>query len=60
MIVATWEIFPVFFKSSADFFQKQLFQNILSRIPSEGQIVWIHVGPYLVPNCLQKEISRRH
>ena len=33
------------FLLSADFFSKLLFQNILSRIPSECQTVWIQIRP---------------
>ena len=35
----------VIFLSTADFFQNQLFQKILSRIPSERQTVWTQIRP---------------
>ena len=50
----------MFFLSSADFFQNQLFRKILSGLPLECQTVWItdqarqNVGPDLCPNCLQR------
>ena len=52
------EIFHVLF--SADIFQNQLFQKILSGIPSECQTDGIQIrldkilGPDMNPNCLQK------
>ena len=50
-----WEIFHVFFLSSAYFFQNQLFQKILSRIPSECQTDWIQIRPDVLPDlfCIQ-------
>ena len=39
------EIFCMLFLSSADFFQNQLFQKILSGISSACQTVWIQVRP---------------
>ena len=41
---ASWEIFHAFL-STADFFQNQLFQKILSGIPSECQTDWIQIRP---------------
>ena len=37
--------FACFFLTSADFFQNQLFQKIISGIPSECQTVWIQIRP---------------
>ena len=37
--------FTLFFLSSADFFQNQLFRKFLSRIPSKCQIAWIQIRP---------------
>ena len=56
------------FLSSADFFSKSTFSNILSEIPPEYYTVWIQTGktfvwPDLGPNCLQRlsvgDISRQ-
>ena len=48
------ESFPLFL-SSADFFQNQLLQKIISGIRPECQKVWIQIKPdVLGPNCLQK------
>ena len=38
-VIAYWVIFHAFL-SSADFFHNQLFEKILSGIPSECQTVW--------------------
>ena len=35
----------MFFLSSADFVQNQLFRKILAGIPSECQTAWIQIGP---------------
>ena len=43
-LLACWVILHAFL-SSANFFQNQLFQKILSGIPSELQTVWIHIRP---------------
>ena len=44
LFVLYWVILHAFL-SSADFFQNQLFQKILSGIPSECQTVWIPIRP---------------
>ena len=45
---APWEIFHVFLPS-ADFFQNQLFQTILSETLSDGQTDWIQIRPDICP-----------
>ena len=44
--------FSTFFLLSADFFQNQLFRKILSRIPSECQIVWIQIRPDILSGLI--------
>ena len=51
--------FACFFFTSADFFQNQHFQKILSGISSVSNILdqdqaGLLVGPDLAPNCLQR------
>ena len=59
LLFAYWVIFHAFL-SSADFLQNQLFQKILSGIPSECQTVLILTRPDImsgliwVQNCLQR------
>ena len=43
VVNSNWVIFHAFL-SSADFFQNQFFQKILSGIPSECQMIWIQIG----------------
>ena len=40
------------FLSSADFFQNQLFQKVLSGIPSGCQTVWIQVRPEVLSGMI--------
>ena len=42
----------LFFLSSADFFQNQLFQKILSVIPSECQTDWIQIRPDILSGLI--------
>ena len=51
LFLAYWVVLHAF-SPSADFFQTQLFQKILSGIPSECQTVWIQTRRNLCPNCL--------
>ena len=37
---------------SADFFQSQLFQKIISRIPSQCQTVWIQIKPDILSGLI--------
>ena len=57
LLTASW-VFHAFL-SSADFYQNQLFQKILSGIPSVSNSLYPDqarhfVGPVLGPNCLKK------
>ena len=49
--LAPWEIFRAFLLS-ADFFQNQLFQKILSGIPSECQAVWFQIRPNILSRLI--------
>ena len=40
------------FLSSADFLRSQLFQQIISGIPSKGQTVWIQIRPEMLQGML--------
>ena len=42
----------MFFLSSADFFQNQLFRKNLSGIPSEWQTVWIQIRPNILSGLI--------
>ena len=44
--------FARLFLSSADFFENQLFRNILSGIPSECQTVWIQIRPDILSGLI--------
>ena len=44
--------FPCFIVVCLFFFQNQLFQKILSRIPSECQTDWIQIRPDILPGLI--------
>ena len=59
-LFACWVIFQAFL-SSADFFQNQLFQKILSGIPSECQMVWILIRPDVLSGLIWvKTVCKDH
>ena len=60
-LFAYWLILHAFL-SSADFFQNQLFQKILSGIGSECKTVWIHIRPrvYKLEYSLKLKIKRNN
>ena len=45
---APWEIFHVFFLSSADCFHNQLFRKLLSGIQPKCQTDWIQIRPNIL------------
>ena len=52
LLFADWAIMHVFFFPSADFFQNQLFQKILSAITSECQTVCTQIRPDILSGLI--------
>ena len=65
LLFAYWVILHAFL-TSADYFQNQLFEKILSQIPSECQTVWIQIWPDVLSGLIwvrsvcKEVISRLH